>query len=91
DLRGLEPPAAEPWRAPPGPAETFLGAGADGSSLADRLTDAQRQAEAAAVEAMSAWWTVGGEGFAPVALNARGLPSAVTFAGMLTGVFEQGT
>jgi type VI secretion system protein ImpM len=31
----------------------------------------------------SFWWTLGGEGFAPAALSARGLPHPSLFAGML--------
>jgi type VI secretion system protein ImpM len=31
------------------------------------------------------WWTIGGEGYAPVALAARGMPEAFLFADMLTG------
>ncbi len=35
----------------------------------------------------SFWWTIGGEGFAPLALSLVGLPAAARFADMLTGVF----
>lgn len=90
ELRAVEPPAALAGPVAPASAEAFFGAGSGETPLGDMLNDAQRQAEAAAVEAMSVWWTVGGEGFAPMALNARGLPSPVTFAAMLTGAFEQG-
>ncbi|MGL4291176.1 MAG: type VI secretion system-associated protein TagF [Phreatobacter sp.] len=90
DLRAIEPPEALASPAPPAPGETFFGGGPEATSLGDRLIDAQHKAEVAAVEAMSVWWTVGGEGFAPMALNARGLPSSVTFAAMLTGAFDQG-
>jgi type VI secretion system protein ImpM len=38
----------------------------------------------------SFWWTVGGEGFRPLALSHVGLPSAVRFADMLTGAFADG-
>lgn len=31
------------------------------------------------------WWTIGGEGYAPVALAARGMPEPALFADMLTG------
>ncbi|QCI64055.1 type VI secretion system-associated protein TagF [Phreatobacter stygius] len=89
-LRAIEAPAALTGPAL-GDGETFLGIGAGEATLDDRLNDAQRRAEAAAVEAMSAWWTVGGDGFAPAALNVRGLPSSATFAAMLTGTFEQGS
>ncbi len=35
----------------------------------------------------SFWWTIGGEGFAPLALSLVGLPVAERFADMLTGAF----
>jgi len=37
--------------------------------------------------AQSFWWTIGGEGFAPVALSCIGLPGPARFADMLTGAF----
>ena len=37
--------------------------------------------------AQSFWWTIGGEGFAPLALSCVGLPAAAQFADMLTGAF----
>ena len=35
----------------------------------------------------SFWWTIGGEGFAPLALSCVGLPAPARFADMLTGAF----
>ncbi len=35
----------------------------------------------------SFWWTIGGEGFAPLALSLVGMPPAARFADMLTGAF----
>jgi type VI secretion system protein ImpM len=35
----------------------------------------------------SFWWTIGGEGFPPLALSLVGLPPATRFADMLTGAF----
>jgi type VI secretion system protein ImpM len=35
----------------------------------------------------SFWWTIGGEGFQPLVLSQAGLPTAVRFTNMLTGVF----
>jgi type VI secretion system protein ImpM len=37
----------------------------------------------------SFWWTIGGEGFAPLALSSVGLPAAARFADMLTGAFAR--
>jgi len=33
------------------------------------------------------WWTIGGEGIAPVALSGKGMPDPFLFAAMLTGEF----
>jgi type VI secretion system protein ImpM len=33
------------------------------------------------------WWTIGGEGIAPVALSGKGMPDPFLFAAMLTGGF----
>jgi type VI secretion system protein ImpM len=35
----------------------------------------------------SFWWTIGGEGFSPLALSLVGLPPATRFADMLSGAF----
>ncbi len=37
--------------------------------------------------AQSFWWTIGGEGFAPLAIALVGLPAATRFTDMLTGAF----
>jgi type VI secretion system protein ImpM len=37
----------------------------------------------------SFWWTIGGEGFPPLALSYVGLPPAKRFADMLTGAFVE--
>jgi type VI secretion system protein ImpM len=38
--------------------------------------------------ALSCWWTVGGEGYAPAALLETGMPPPGRFASMLTGSFD---
>ena len=38
----------------------------------------------------SFWWTIGGEGFPPLALSLVGLPLPTRFADMLTGAFASG-
>lgn len=77
------PPAEAIEGAATRPAEIFVGTGED---LDDALKQAQDQAEAAALEDLSLWWTIGGDGYAPAAFATRGLPSPVAFAGMLTGL-----
>ena len=46
-----------------------------------------RQFGGARYDSLSFWWTIGGEGFPPIALSVVGLPSAERFADMLTGAF----
>jgi type VI secretion system protein ImpM len=87
-LRAIARPKAVPASTAPR-GEAFVGGGPAAATLAGRLADAQRRAEAAAVEAMSVWWTVGGEGIAPVAVNTRGLPTAGLFTAMLTGAVDE--
>jgi type VI secretion system protein ImpM len=36
------------------------------------------------------WWTIGGEGIAPVALSGKGMPDPFLFSSMLTGRFAAG-
>jgi type VI secretion system protein ImpM len=48
---------------------------------------ARRFGHRRAFASQSFWWTIGGEGFPPLALSYVGLPPAVRFADMLTGAF----
>ncbi len=48
---------------------------------------ARRFGQRRAFASQSFWWTIGGEGFPPVALSAIGLPPSTRFVDMLTGVF----
>jgi type VI secretion system protein ImpM len=48
---------------------------------------ARRFGHRRAFASQSFWWTIGGEGFAPLALSQAGLPPATRFADMLTGAF----
>jgi len=57
-------------------------------SLAFRA--ARRFGHRRAFAAQSFWWTIGGEGFSPLALSVVGLPPAARFADMLTGDFALG-
>jgi type VI secretion system protein ImpM len=50
---------------------------------------ARRFGHRRAFASQSFWWTIGGEGFPPVALSYVGLPPAVRFSGMLTGAFDE--
>jgi type VI secretion system protein ImpM len=57
----------------------------DSFSLAFRA--ALRFDQRRAFAALSFWWTVGGEGFEPMALALRGMPPATRFSDFLTGAF----
>ena len=51
---------------------------------------ARRFGHRSAFAAQSFWWTIGGEGFSPMALSSSGMPAATRFADLLTGAFETG-
>jgi type VI secretion system protein ImpM len=59
-----------------------------GAELAVAFRAARRFGHRQAFAGQSFWWTIGGEGFAPTALAATGLPAPARFADMLTGDFE---
>ena len=59
-----------------------------GEDLAVAFRAARRFGHRQAFAAQSFWWTIGGEGFAPTALVATGLPAPTRFGDMLTGFFE---
>jgi len=48
---------------------------------------ARRFGQRRAFASQSFWWTIGGEGFPPIALSYQGLPPPTRFADMLTGAF----
>lgn len=48
---------------------------------------ARRFGHRRAFASQSFWWTIGGEGFSPLALSYTGLPPPIRFADMLTGAF----
>jgi type VI secretion system protein ImpM len=48
---------------------------------------ARRFGHRRAFASQSFWWTIGGEGFPPLALSQVGLPPATRFADLLTGAF----
>jgi type VI secretion system protein ImpM len=48
---------------------------------------ARRFGHRRAFASQSFWWTIGGQGFPPLALSEVGLPPATRFADMLTGAF----
>ena len=48
---------------------------------------ARRFGQRRAFASQSFWWTIGGEGFPPLALSCLGLPAPIRFVDMLTGAF----
>jgi type VI secretion system protein ImpM len=61
-----------------------------GRGFAD-LFGSMRQTDHARIYAGSTfWWTIGGEGYAPVALSGKHLPDPFLFSAMLTGEFAHG-
>ena len=61
-----------------------------GGDLAGALSGLRRQDHARLYASTTFWWTVGGEGFAPLAVMAHKLPDPYVFTGMLTGRFADG-
>jgi type VI secretion system protein ImpM len=65
----------------------FLALPTQGQSFSE-LFGSIREHDYAKIYASSTfWWTIGGEGVAPVALSGRGMPDPFLFAAMLTGEF----
>jgi len=86
-----------PAKAQEDPAETAgLSLLADGGALARDVGEqfamafraARRFDHRRAFAGESFWWTIGGEGFPPLALALKGLPPPARFADFLTGEFQ---
>jgi len=61
-----------------------------GDRISVAFAAARRFGHRRAFATQTFWWTVGGEGFPPLALSYVGLPPATRFADMLTGAFADG-
>jgi type VI secretion system protein ImpM len=77
------PPPGGTQRLPRGP--VLIDGAAD--TLAAGFAAARQADHARAYGAASYWWTIGGEGFAPVGLMERRMPDPYIFGDMLTGRF----
>ena len=91
-VAAMAPPATQP-RAADAPGIVQLADGVVvvsdfGDELAVAFRAARRFGHRQAFAGQSFWWTIGGEGFAPTALVATGLPAPTRFVDMLTGSFE---
>ena len=60
---------------------------ADGQSFNDVFGAMRARNHAKVYAGSTFWWTVGGEGIAPVALLDKGMPDPFRFSAMLTGTF----
>jgi len=61
-----------------------------GGSFADAFTRMRTASNAKTYASSTFWWTIGGEGYAPVALASRRMPDPFLFTEMLTGRFALG-
>jgi type VI secretion system protein ImpM len=78
-----------------GPSDAIGGAGATVAkvgeqALSEVFTGMRRADHAGIYSAATFWWTEGGEGYEPMALGGRRMPSPHLFSAMLSGRFEQG-
>jgi type VI secretion system protein ImpM len=62
---------------------------AEEHGFADLFAAMRRVDHARIYAASTFWWTIGGEGFAPVALCGKRMPDPFLFAAMLTGKFAE--
>ncbi|HLK81367.1 MAG TPA: type VI secretion system-associated protein TagF [Xanthobacteraceae bacterium] len=60
---------------------------ARGQSFSDVFSSIRLRDYAKIYAGSTFWWTIGGEGIAPIALSGKGMPDPFLFAAMLTGKF----
>jgi type VI secretion system protein ImpM len=88
-LDGLAVPVQEFSDAPPQPLRSLapgaMAAAVEGRNHADVFSDLRAANHASTYAAASAWWTLGGADFKPLAFTSRGMPSPFLFATMLSG------
>jgi len=94
DLNGLAAPLHQ-LRKPPAPDIALESDGTVGITAGERrftdLFGSLRNADHDRIYgATTCWWTVGGEGFAPVALCGKRMPDPFLFSALLTGQFAAG-
>ena len=88
-LDGLAVPVQEFSDAPPKPLKNLapgaMAAAVEGRSHADVFSDLRTANHASTYAAASAWWTLGGGDFPPLAFTCRRMPSPFLFTTMLSG------
>jgi type VI secretion system protein ImpM len=80
--QGLEIPSATG-----GSANGLWAQQAGGQSFSELFGSIRRRDYARIYAGSTFWWTIGGEGIAPVALSGKGMPDPFLFSAMLTGKF----
>jgi type VI secretion system protein ImpM len=81
-----EPPAME-VPASGGSANGLWALPARGQGFSELFSSIRRRDYARIYAGSTFWWTIGGEGIAPVALSGKGMPDPFLFSAMLTGKF----
>jgi type VI secretion system protein ImpM len=61
---------------------------ADGEKFADVFESLRKADHDKVYASTTCWWTIGGDGFAPVAFCAKNMPDPFLFSSMLTGKFS---
>jgi type VI secretion system protein ImpM len=61
----------------------------DGRDFGEVFRSLRSQAQHSIFSGSTFWWTIGGDGFAPVALSGKHMPNPYLFSAMLTGVFAK--
>jgi type VI secretion system protein ImpM len=91
DLNGLAAPLQQLAKPPASniafESDGTIGIAAGERRFTDLFTSLRNADHGRIYAATTCWWTVGGEGFAPVALSGRHMPDPFLFAAMLTGQF----
>jgi type VI secretion system protein ImpM len=87
-LDALPPPSQELSEAPsPNARDGSHVTHARGSSFGELFRSIRLRDHATIYAGSTFWWTIGGEGIAPVALSGKGMPDPFVFSAMLTGAF----
>ena len=91
-LEQLSPPAGATQAAGANGAVVFedgtIASPADGQAFPNLFNSLHAADRGNTLSAATFWWTVGGEGYQPMALSARKMPDPFLFAAMLTGRFD---
>jgi len=90
ELSALPPPFQELPKTPPDTGSVDNGPHAmpiRGQNFSELFNSVRLRDHAKIYAGSTFWWTIGGEGIAPVALSGKGMPDPFLFSAMLTGEF----